>query len=438
MAAGEGAGARFVRLLDQEAELLLLLADETQGGTDLNDDTDASDTAVLEVLDATEAETTIVGVGLALNPADPQVAARRELDGQLDWRLAFLVSEGDQGGTNLNDPALFEPAWVPAACVGNPDTDDEDDVLHTVRVLELTDPDEPVAPTNTGLAGRDRVVIVQDGVATLVDELDLECDLNGDGDQGDTIARYTSTELPILPNVLPEDMHDIAPLPGGALGLNGERDVFLAVVDELGDGRDHDGDGELTRNLLAWVDPTEGGPWEFEHRDTDGPSFFVAVSWMDEEVVNNRVAMTFLEEAQQLTLNNACTLQAKDEDFDDALPAWPRFDGTQLVVPGVGFAVPPSDPGIVLFANFVFFRVSESLDNRDHNLDGDLDDLILVRNPIFACDPEVMDTASMELEDVVELGGFFGGAFVASEPDVGVDFNEDGDSADLVVRHFRF
>ena len=131
----------------------------------------------------------------------------------------------------------------------------------------------------------------------------------------------------------------------------------------------------------------------------------------------------------------------KDLDDLDSLPIWadlPVIGGVGAVLDfdGVGYAIDASDMGMVIARNFAFFRVDEAADNRDYNNDGVLNDFVLFRNPLTACGPVPMATSSNIDGPVIITDGVRGAAFLSSEAQAGLDFNGDGDTNDLVVRHF--
>jgi hypothetical protein len=105
---------------------------------------------------------------------------------------------------------------------------------------------------------------------------------------------------------------------------------------------------------------------------------------------------------------------------------------------GIGYAVDAGNAGIVVIGFSVFFRVSELDDSVDHNFDGDLNDVVLMRNPTSQCGPVFMSTASHHAGPVVFSEGGLSAAMFADETQVGKDFNGDGDAGDVfVVRYFE-
>jgi hypothetical protein len=128
--------------------------------------------------------------------ADERAVPREvRLRGRLAGRV--LVNEAAQGNVNFNAPGLFSPAWAAPQCAGHADGDTNDDIVFTLRFAAwvanpLTDP-----PRNTGLVGSQKIAIANGFVATITPEDNAPdaagegtCDLNGDGDLNDRIARF--------------------------------------------------------------------------------------------------------------------------------------------------------------------------------------------------------------------------------------------------------
>lgn len=422
-------------VIGQDEDLVFLGVDETVEGADFNGDGDSDDTGVLALLDGLAEVASVRVVGLALDPANPVFGTRRT--GSNDWSIAFLVNEAAQGETNFNDPALFDAAWNPGHC-GTPDDDTDDDVLFQLDFQDwIAEVDEPL---NTGLAGRDRAVVVLNHVATLSDEAGAGCDLNLDGDLDDVVARWASDSAPVTVNATPEELLAIAELPGGAQGLAVVNDAFVITVDEVADQRDHNDDGEVADVFIAWTDPDVLTEWVFQHLDPDGQGLYVSPDWFSPVNDLGRLPATFLESVQGQSLNSNCGLAPVDDDEVDVLPVWVRVATSGfMVVPGVGFAAPASGPGTVLAAGSAYFRVSEAGDGVDHNLDGDLDDTVLFRNSLVECNPDFVGTCA-DLPGpaiFVDVNETAGAGFYAFEIDEGVDYNSDGDTDDFVLRVFN-
>lgn len=434
--------------------LLFLTLDEA-GTQDLNGDGDMTDANVLALLDGTDAAGRVVNVALALRDGSTPFAAF--VQGTSDWTVAFLVDELGQGNTNLNAQGLFGQPLLPESCAGTPDTDTNDQILHYLEFAEFVA--GTATPVNTGLVGEDRILILTGFVATVASEADSNCDLNEDGDTSDLVARWVATVVPVVPERDADLMHALATaLPGGSFGLSVLQDRLIAVVDEAADEQNIDGKaGE--HDLVGWINPAASNPvWKFSHQSPNTPSFgtgvfdsqgdsepFAGTSWMADESVDGRLGLTFLEEVPRdgngnigsLNTNFECTLVAKDADTTDALPVWADFEENRntLDFDGVGYALDKNNAGIVLQGAYAYFRVSEADDNRDYNADGAKNDVVVMRNPLTTCDPVPMATSNSLTSPVITTGDR-AAAFQSSESQAGIDFNDDGDTTDLVVRYF--
>lgn len=458
-----GAGNLRPTLLGEDDGLLFLLLDEVVEGIDLNADTDTTDGFVLALLDGSEDASRTKNVGLALLDDAAPFAARPTGDGTpSDWLVAFLVDEAAQGtvtGMGLNDQALFTQMLLPDSCAGTPDTDTSDTVLH---YLEFQDFLAALSgPVNTGLAGRDRVVVVDGAVATVSPETEANCDMNEDTDTADVMARWVRTQSPIMPPRDPSQLLALEnALPGGSMGLSSLGDRLVAIVDEAQDSRNHDGKSQ-NHDLAAWLDPANGfnTNWDFSHQSgstrshgtgvfdsNDNSEPFAGASWMAAEEQEFRLGLAFQEAVPgtnplvgSLNTNLACNFMAKDNDVTDSLPTWCDFEpGPTLDFDGVGFAVVPDNAGIVVTQPQVFFRVSEMLDNTDYDGDNTKTDVILMRNPRLTCGPRAMAVCSTISGPVVFTDGRRGAAFYASEFQSSRDLNDDGDMNDTVLRYFTF
>ncbi|MCI0636428.1 MAG: hypothetical protein L0206_21300 [Actinobacteria bacterium] len=443
-----GGGALQPIVLGESEGLLFLALDETGPAVDYNQDADITDTAVLALLDGTDEAETVLMVPLALADTAAPFDARRG-SAQSEWLLAVLVNELAQGAQNLNDPSLFTNPLMPDSCVGTPDADTDDDVLFFARYEDLL---LATPAVNTGLAGRDRVVVVDDFVATLTDELDATCDMNEDGDTLDTVPRWVEAVDPVAPPRDPSQLEAAFDVPGGSHGLAAIDNNLVMVVSEAADDTDVNSDGDQTDTLAGFLVPADGfaTTWTFSHPD-DNPGTgipnenFVGLSWMGEDEANDRLAMAFQESVTGDTLNVDlfCDFVTKDADATDSLPVWADFEGGGFPIldfDGQGYAILEADPGIVIANGWVFYRVSEAADNFDYNNDSDENDVILFRNPQTTCATFAMATASTlaGTNPVVETDGLTGCVFMTSEFQAGLDMNEDGDTNDLVPRWFPF
>lgn len=463
-------------LIRQDEGLLFCFVDETENGTDRNNDGDATDGHMLALLDGTNATPTLRNVGRPMQDDSDPLDARTL--GTSHWLVAFLVDEAGHGGTNLNAQALFMQPLLPENCLGS-DSDALDQVLSFLDIDFATV--GALTPINTGLAGHDRVLVLNGFVATISDEVEANCNLNavtGDADMNDDVARWVAiaAQADIAPAREPEQLHALATgIGGGSMGLSVLDDRLIAVIDEAADSEDFDTQpGEIVadHDLVAWLDPAAGTPvWHFSHQsqtvdccganppnpcrhgtgifDTECDSEpFAGTSWMAAEEVGDRLALVFLEEVPgtnpnvgSLNTNLDCGLVAKDQppDKTDGLPVWADFEaGPTLDFDGVGYSVDLNNAGIEIAGSFAFFRVSEAADNRDYNNDGQKNDVVLFRNPLLACGPVSMATSSLVPGQVITTDRQRGAAFLSSESQAGIDFNDDGDKVDLVVRYFSF
>lgn len=452
-----GAGAVGAHLLAERQALLFVRLDETENASDLNGDGDSTDEHVLALLDSTDAAARLKSTELAM--ADDSAPLAADFVAAGDWLVAFLVDETAQGATNFNDQALFSQPLLTENCLGTPDTDTLDQVLFYVHFADFLA--ATAQPVNTGLVGHDRVLAFDGFVATISDESEANCNLNaatGDADTSDHVARWVEAVEPIAPARETQQMHALATsIPGGSFGLAVLNDRLIAVIDEDADSSNLDGK-VADHELVAWLDPSASNPvWDVTHQssnrshgtgvfDEDGDSEpYAGTSWMAADAVGNRLALVFLEEVPgtnpdvgSLNTNLNCSFTAKDGDKTDGLPVWADFEsGPTLDFDGMGYAVDKANAGIQLTGNFAFFRVSETDDNRDYNADGQINDVVLFRNPLTTCGPVPMATSSLVVGQAIVTDGTVGAAFLSSESQAGEDFNGDGDETDLVVRYFR-
>ena len=442
-----GGGELHPTLLGEADDLVFLLASEIVEGVNLNGDLDTEDEYVLALLDGKRPADRIKNTEVALAGPDAPFAALSTATH--DWLAAFLVNEEAQGETNLNPSMLLGQATVPDRCIDPGDLDTDDDVLHFLAYADFLGGGS--GAVNTALAGRDRVLVVEDFVATLSFEVDSDCDLSNDGNADDAVLRWAEATTPVIPPRGDDQLWAVEQnLPGGARGVSTLRNRFIAVISESRDNVDHDdnaGDGDL----VAWLRPANGPSttWEFHHLGsttsigtgvTDEP--YAGASWLSPDEENNRLAVTYQESVPPIDLNNStqtCDYLDKDNDTTDEFPIWLDFEESVLDFDGVPFAVVEDNPGIVLARGYAFFRVSESEDNLDYNADGDKTDVILMRHPLSgSCDARAMGTAHAQEGPVVVTDGLDGAAFLASEIMARVDFNGDGDTNDTVVRYFDF
>jgi hypothetical protein len=259
---------------------------------------------------------------------------------------------------------------------------------------------------------------------------------------------------PLVPPDPATELRVVRERPDDSQGVAAFAGRFLCVVDEAADGpggTDHDDDGALDSDLLAALDPEDETAWTILHETPshqgDPIPFFAGVAWMAERPASGFLAIAFQESVVQtgagatvaMTRNFTCDGDHDDEDTVDTIPVWTVFDSQgDLVLGGVGYALEPGDPSFVVSGSIVFFRASEPAHGGDLNGDGDEDDVVLLLNPLLACDPELVGIASLApgLPVVTSSSGATG--FFADEGLAGADLNGDGDAppGELVLMYF--
>jgi hypothetical protein len=430
------------RLIGEDDGLLFLALNETTESRDLNGDADTDDT-ILALLDGTgKAHDTgydryLRSTELAISSTSSPYRARLVEAG--DWLLGFLVDEDSQGQTSLN---LFDgtppPSWKAGDCVDDLDADDR--VLHVIEFANWDADPSTDPPINTGVVGSDRVLIVDDAVATISYEIDEGpaegCSLNGDHDQDDRVLRWFRNN-----GAGPEKSEDRllaldADLPGPAMAVAELDGVFVIQCDEAADDRDHDGSSETSRSLIAWLDPQATDPtWTFEHHDSNP---WATATWMGELPGRTRLGVAYAESANAKDIN-------ADGDTADSIPTFVALrtdDDPRIVFEGWTFAVVPDRPGISLVTGWGFYRVDEAEHGKDLNGNGTMDDVLLVRSSFSGNHPSVLMGALNTLDrsaiDAEADGLSYGGAFLFDETISGTNLSGDSDSQDLVIRHFTF
>ena len=438
-------------ILKLEEGLVFLGLSEVTEARDLNGDTDMTDTLVLALLDLRTAAAPLINVGLAL--AGTTAPLRAKLVAAADWQVGFLVDEADQGNTNLNDPALFAPTWQATQCIGFADSDTDDHVLHYLFFAAWAADAVANPPRNTGLVGADRIAIANGFIATITPESSSNgtlgegtCDLNTDGDRNDRVVRWTQMVAtpadPILPFNAAANIHALDDVAGGTRGLAELQERFIIVVDEAQDGLDINGDTLMTFDLVGWLLPAAApAAWQFVHSGS-----FVGASWMGETRDRSRLGLALQESVAGTSLNQGTSGAPGDADLLDSIPTFPVFTtATTLAFPGILIAVDPAQPGIVVARGLGFYRVSESADNRDWSLDGQLNDRVMFRSSFTQGTTNINGISAALNRPAIEVDFEAATPVVAAfltdeamQTPTGFDINGDGDKMDLVLQYFLF
>jgi hypothetical protein len=455
----DAVGPLSPRILQKDEGLIFLGLDETTEGRDLNGDADMLDTNVLALLDGTLSTTAIRSTGLAMPAIGSPLRARRTTASSHDWSVGFLVSEADQGNTNLNDPTLFAGTWKPSQCIGAEDADTLDSVLHYLK-FALWD-GNPVTnpPVNTGLVGCRKIAIANNYIATITPEHDAAdpngaegtCDLNGDGDTLDYVVRWVQMTSPNLPLTPAANIHALTDVPGGTHGLAELGTRFVIEVSEAQDNLDINGDALKTLDLIGWVTPSGSAnsntPWDFTHGSAS--STFIGASWMTETPDRTHLDLALEEKVMGVNINcHIPPIPGEDTDTNDSVPTFPLLTGspTYLGFPGIAIAVQTGNSGIVIARNIGFYRVSENEDSRDWDSDGLETGYVLFRTSLTqgvstSMGPLNSIAGRPAVEFNTEESSPVGCVFLADEQYLGAggtDLNTDGDATDLVISYFTF
>ncbi len=433
-----GDGIDVTLLGESNGVLWMTLSEVTEVGN-MNGDSDALDTRILALM-GTGSGGEIQVVQQSLRTDNSTVVV---LTDGADRMVAYFVDEIAQDA-NLNDPTLFAGAWQSSQCTAVDDADSLDEVLHWLNLTDFTADAVTNAPTNTGLVGGDQIYnLGAQWLAVISDESDegtgTGCDLNADGDEDDQILRWVETTASPLPmndtdKLLAIDT-SVAGGSDGVIALNG--DLWVALVDEAANNDDYDGDPGTDKEFLGVFNPNlPGSGWNFDQ----GSTTYIQVSWMaPDPVVGTRFLAAIRESSTGIDRNN-------DGDTTDSIPTFPIEAGSprELDFPGVSVAVERNNAGIITRGNYGYYRISESDQRFDYNLDGDESDTILQRVDLTggsqAISMGVLDNLN---RDAVMVGlGSSPQAIVWLAPEnlegaAGTDLNGDGDTLDLVVRYAR-
>lgn len=435
------------KLLGARDGLVFLALDETLEGVVLNGDAAADDTHVLALLDGTGSMqpggyTLLVrNTELAMASGSAPFAAKSQ--SAHDWLAGFLVDESSEGvNLNLFDGTTLPINWQIAAC-GAADSDQTDQVLHVIRFAAWDANPAGQAPINTGLAGSQQVLIAGDAVGTVCLEADEnDCIFNGDSDFADSILRWIRIDIATAPysTAGPVRASDLLlaldlSVPGPAQGIAVLDGDFVIQCDEQADGRSHDDDAAANRELVGWVDPQAAIPaWTFNH-SASGSSYTTA-TWMGAQPDPDILGIAFAESSNAEDLNN-------DGDLLDSMPTWPALTGTPRALTFLGkfLAADQDNAGITHSNGYGFFRFSEAENgNADSNGNGNATDVLLVRVSFengLASNMGILNELPRGSLATEGDGVSPGAAYLFDETFLGIDLNNDGDSADLVPRYFR-
>ena len=408
---------------------------EVDEGGDVNGDLDMLDANILALFGTgSGGQAQVIGQAL-----DAGSLTAKSITTGADRLVAYWVDEAGEGA-NLNDPSLFNALWQPTQCSGSADVDMLDQVLHWLNLTDFTADSMMNAPVNTGLVGDGQIYNLGDMWLGVVSRESDEggCDLNQDTDSADEIFRWVETTADPLPvgdvNKLIALDTGVAGGSGGVVTLNDA--LWVTVVDEAADGRNYDGSSN-DNEFFAVLDPAlVGTSWNFDQ----GGNSFVKPSWM---VQDPNSSIRFLAAITEASTNSDSNT---DGDTLDSIPVFAREGGAarELDFPGVGVAVEATNPGIITSGDFGFYRISESDQGFDYNLDGDLNDEILQRVNLTGSEPAtsmgVIDNSS---DRVILVGtgvnprGIIWVAPEAQQGASGLDFNGDGDTNDMALRYSR-
>lgn len=430
-------GGLSPRLLGADEGLVFLALDETAEGRELNGDGDASDRFVLALLDGRGSavpagyDRPLRSTGLALRDGATPLRAKRT--GSADWRVALLVDEASQGANlNVFDGSVLPSSWQVPGCPD--DTDTTDQVLFTLDFAAWDADPLAAPPENTGIAGADRVLVAGPAVAALSPEADeANCWLNGDADAADRVLRW------FIPGAGPIADSDLLlavdEVPGPARGVAELQGRFVVAVDEAADDRDHDGDREHDRSLLAWLDPAALPPtWVFDHDPHPAGVAWASATWMAEAPGHGRLGVGYAESSNGVDLN-------RDGDAADSMPSFAAFVETpsvELRFPGFVAATLPDRVGIRYVSGWAFYRVDEAAGADDWNGNGVTDDVLLFGTRLAGGFTTRLGAVNRLERPAVEGepdGGGANAAFLVQESLAG-DLNGDGDAFDFLVRYF--
>jgi len=431
------------RLLGEDEGLVFLAFDETLTvpPRTLNSDADFVDANVLGLLDGTTNSSVARSTALAILPTSPR---RANSTGASDWQVGFLVSESLEANASRNSNGVganFRPTHCSTS-----DIDALDQVLTVLGFAAWNANPTMDPPRNHGLAGRDRIAFANGFVATIVSEVDDDCDLNDDNDENDLVVRWMPVALdaldPFLPLNDPNEIRALFDAPGGGRGLYELSNRFVIVASETAGG-DIDANSLIDANLVGWLAPTStSNDWDFTHGSTNNNA--VEASWVSAQESENRLGVAFTERIGGTSLNPGSTANPGDNDTLDSIPTFAAFGSGRLLFPSTTIGLDRDSAGIATAGGWAFYRISEIEDSRDINADGDEFDFILERTNLATLATFGMSVLVDQQRDAA-LFARFGtpecGAMLVNEAlqgAGGTDFNDDGDESDIVLRWFAF
>jgi len=407
-----GSGIADIAIVDGYA---LVPVVEVEQGIDLNGDGDTLD-RVAHLLEI--ASNTSTNLELAIR--GPVTAN--------GVKFAFLVSEGDQNGTDLNG-----------------DGDTSDSVWHIFDPALATGQDNPLnlafATTTLGTPGAG----IEGGFLLVVSEAAQGTDLAGDGDTNDEVVLAfgtlddfngdgDTTDLvlgavvfhqagapPIYIPVGPGSPRAVVP---GAWALTDSFAVYL--IDEAGAGNtDLNGDGDTQDGILAVFDLRSASG---EHMPIDtsiGLAPFAADPTIGFGVSAERVLFGIDENQQGIDIN-------KDQDTADAILAWIDTANAPGVAHSTGLTL-GSTP-LLIDGTIGLVTVSEAASQLvvgiDYNLDGDISDQVAFRIDTTSAPATLTNLGRATLSTA--LLGTDAILGVSESAQSNQDFNGDTDRDDIV------
>jgi hypothetical protein len=210
-------------------------------------------------------------------------------------------------------------------------------------------------------------------------------------------------------------------------------------------------------------------PWDFKHGSSN--QTFVGASWMAEQRDRAALDVGYEESVRSpgadgilgtaacpvdphacddiggVSINTIPASNPGDNDTLDSVPTFAQFAGSPvaLTFPGVAIAVKSDNAGVQIERGILFYRVSESEDNRDWNGDTDKVDFVLRQTSTSTSISSSIATSSSiagQPSIYVDINATPGvGALLTDESKVGLapgtDVNGDG-AITFIVQYFRF